>query len=65
MCAEYDVANMESLNAHVLELNDQLTDTQRELAREKRRLQQAMLEIEADRNLLEARVAERDHRAFH
>lgn len=38
---EYDVAEMEMLNAQVIELNEQLTVTQRELARSHRKLQES------------------------
>ncbi len=39
MVGEYDVAGMEVLNAQVIELNAQLSTTQRELARNNRKLQ--------------------------
>lgn len=38
---EYDVAEMEMLNAQVIELNEQLSATQRDLARSNRKLQES------------------------
>lgn len=38
---EYDVAEMEMLNAQVIELNEQLATTQRELSRSNRKLQES------------------------
>lgn len=40
LVGEYDVVEMERLNAQVIELNEQLASTQRELARANRKLQQ-------------------------
>lgn len=39
LVAEFDVAEMESLNASVVQLNDELTGVQRELARQQRHLE--------------------------
>ncbi|HOE40315.1 MAG TPA: ATP-binding protein [Rhodoferax sp.] len=39
LVAEFDVAEMESLNASVVQLNDELTGVQRELARQRRHLE--------------------------
>lgn len=38
LVAEYDIAEMEMLNAQVIALNEQLTEVQRDLARKERRL---------------------------
>ena len=43
LVGEYDVAEMESLNAQVLSLNEQLAESQRELLRLNRRLQESEL----------------------
>lgn len=59
MLAEYDVAGLERTTALVLDVNERLADTQRELAREQANLRRATRELAARRDQLEERVAER------
>lgn len=47
LLCEYDVAEMEILNARVLALNEQLAETQRNLARANRRLQESESQLRA------------------
>jgi signal transduction histidine kinase/DNA-binding response OmpR family regulator len=47
LVAEYDVAEMEMLNAKVIQLNEQMTEAQRQQARNERRLRQAKEAAEA------------------
>jgi signal transduction histidine kinase/DNA-binding response OmpR family regulator len=62
--AEFDVAEMERLTAQVVEINDKLTESQRELARGERRLRLLKQDIEDQRNQLALLLAERTQAFF-
>lgn len=67
LVAEYDVVEMENLNAQVVLLNERLVETQRELARSERRLRQLTITDPltglANRRRLDERLIQESQRA--